>query len=257
MLSSRLHHPNQNHLLAALPPTELRDLIPHLEPIHMPLGYTLCEAGDQLPYAYFPASAVISLHYILENGASSEIASIGREGMLGVSLFMGGEATSSRVTVQIPGFGYRLKDSFLLQQFRKGGLLQRMLLRYSLTLITQIAQTGVCNRYHTIEQQLCRWFLLTLDRLGSNELSMTQELIGNILGVSREGVAGVAGKLQRKGIIRYHRGHITVLNRTGLERGACECYETIKKEFDRAFDDLRTPELCQHNASPKKIPPLL
>ena len=223
----------------------------------MPPGYTLCEAGDQLPYAYFPASAVISLHYILENGASSEIASIGREGMLGVSLFMGGEATSSRVTVQIPGFGYRLKDSFLLQQFRKGGLLQRMLLRYSLTLITQIAQTGVCNRYHTIEQQLCRWFLLTLDRLGSNELSMTQELIGNILGVSREGVAGVAGKLQRKGIIRYHRGHITVLNRTGLERGACECYETIKKEFDRAFDDLRTPELCQHNASLKKIPPLL
>lgn len=255
MLSSLPHHPSQNHLLAALPATELGDLIPHLELIHMPLGDTLWEAGDLLPYAYFPTSAVISLHYILGSGASSEIASVGKEGMLGVSLFMGGEVASNRATVQIPGYGYCLKAAFLLQEFSRGGLLQRILLRYSQTLVTQIAQAGVCNHYHTIEQQLCRWFLLTLDRLGSNKLVMTQESIANILGVSREGVAGVAGKLQRAGIICYHRGHITVLNRPGLEAGACECYETIKKEFDQAFDDVRKPELSQHNFSLKKIPP--
>jgi CRP-like cAMP-binding protein len=257
MLSSPLHHPSQNHLLAALPATELDNLIPHLELIHVSPGDILCEAGDQLPYAYFPASAIISLHYILENGDSSEIANVGREGMLGVSLLMGGETTSSRATVQIPGFAYRLKAPFLLQGLNRGGLLQWILLRYSQALITQIAQIGVCNRYHTIEQQLCRWFLLTLDRLDSSKLSMTQELIANALGVSRESVAGVAGKLQRKEIIRYHRGHITILNRTRLETGACECYETIKKEFDQALEDMRKPELHQGNRSPKKILPLL
>lgn len=257
MLISPLHHLRQNHLLAALPVTELDDLMPHLELIHVPPGNILCEAGDQLPYAYFPASAIISLHYILENGASSEIANIGREGMLGVSLFMGGETTSSRATVQIPGFAYRLRAPFLLQEFNRGGLLQWILLRYSQTLITQIAQIGVCNRYHTIEQQLCRWFLLTLDRLDSSELSMTQELIASALGVSRESVAGVAGKLQRKGIIRYHRGHIRVLNRGGLETGTCECYETIKKEFDLALEDMRKLELRQGNPSSRKTLPLL
>jgi CRP-like cAMP-binding protein len=257
MLISPLHHPSQNHLLAALPAMELGDLIPYLELIHMPPGETLCEAGDQLPYVYFPASAIISLHYILENGASLEIANVGREGMLGVSLFMGGETSSSRATVQIPGFAYRLKAAFLLQELNRGGLLQWILLRYSQALITQIAQIGVCNRYHTIEQQLCRWFLLTLDRLDSSEMSMTQELIANALGVSRKSVAGVAGKLQRRGIIRYHRGHITVLNRVGLETGACECYETIKKEFDQALDDMRKPESSQGNWSPRKTLPLL
>ena len=162
--------------------------------------------------------------------------------MLGVSLLMGGEATSSWATVQISGYGYRLKAAFLLQKFRRGGLLQRILLRYSHALITHISQTGVCNRHHSIEQQLCRWFLLTLDRVGSNELVMTQGLIANILGVSRESVTGVAGKLQRAGIIRYHRGRITVLNRIDLEEGACECYDRIKKEFDPVFDDVQRPE---------------
>ena len=257
MLNSLLHHPSQNHLLAALPVAELDKLMPHLELIHMSSGDILWEARDQLPYAYFPVSAIISLHYILENGASSEIANIGREGMLGVSLFMGGKTTSSRATVQIPGFAYRLKAPFLLQELNRGGLLQWILLRYSQALITQIAQIGVCNRYHTIEQQLCRWFLLTLDRLDSSELGMTQELIANALGVSRESVAGVAGKLQRKGIIRYHRGHITVLDRSGLETGACECYEAIKKEFDQALKDMRKPALRQGNRSPGKILPLL
>ncbi len=257
MFNSPLPHPSQNHLLAALPAMELGDLIPHLELIHMRAGDILCEAGDQLPYAYFPASAIISLHYILENGASSEIANVGREGMLGVSLLMGGETTSSWATVQIPGFAYRLKAAFLSQEIKRGGQLQWILLRYSQALITQIAQIGVCNRYHTIEQQLCRWFLLTLDRLDSSELSMTQELIANALGVSRESVAGVAGKLQGRGIIRYQRGHITVLNRTGLETGACECYETIKKEFDDALDDVRKPTLHQGDQSSRKTLPLL
>ncbi len=250
MLSSPLHHPDQNHLLAALPAVELGHLIPHLELIHMPLGDALCEAGERLPYAYFPTSTIISMHYILENGASSEIASVGREGMLGSSLFMGGESTPSWATVQTAGYGYRLKAALLLQKFNNEGAPRRLLLRYTQALITQIAQTAVCNRHHTMEQQLCRWFLLTLDRLGSEELIITQEMIAQMLGVRRESITGIAGKLQQAGIIRYRRGHITVLDREGLQEGVCECYEVVKKEFDRLFDDVRE---CEHNRFTKEI----
>jgi CRP-like cAMP-binding protein len=239
MLSSPPHQPNQNHLLAALPATELERLKPHLELVHMPLGDVLCESGGRLPYVYFPTSTIISLHYILENGASSEIAGVGNEGMLGISLFMGGESTPSWATVQTAGYGYRLKAALLLQEFNQGGPVQRLLLRYTQALITQISQTAVCNRHHTIEQQLCRWLLLTLDRLNSEELVMTQELIASMLGVRREGITEAAGKLQQAGIIRYRRGHITVLDHVGLKAHVCECYDVVKKEFDRLFRDVR------------------
>jgi CRP-like cAMP-binding protein len=239
MLSSPPHQPNQNHLLAALPATELERLKPHLELVHMPLGDVLCESGGRLPYVYFPTSTIISLHYILENGASSEIAGVGNEGMLGISLFMGGESTPSWATVQTAGYGYRMKAALLLQEFNQGGPVQRLLLRYTQALITQISQTAVCNRHHTIEQQLCRWLLLTLDRLNSEELVMTQELIASMLGVRREGITEAAGKLQQAGIIRYRRGHITVLDQIGLKTHVCECYDVVKKEFDRLFRDVR------------------
>ncbi|SHL34967.1 cAMP-binding domain of CRP or a regulatory subunit of cAMP-dependent protein kinases [Nitrosospira sp. Nsp11] len=239
MLSSPPHQPDQNRLLAALPATELERIKSHLELVHMPLGDVLCESGGRLPYVYFPTSTIISLHYILENGASSEIAGVGNEGLLGISLIMGGESTPSWATVQTAGYGYRLKASLLLQEFNQGGPIQRLLLRYTQALITQISQTAVCNRHHTIEQQLCRWLLLTLDRLNSQELVMTQELIASMLGVRREGITEAAGKLQQAEIIRYRRGHITVLDRTGLETHVCECYDVVKKEFDRLFRDVR------------------
>ena len=239
MLSSPPHKPDQNRLLAALPAIELERIKSHLELVHMPLGDVLCESGGRLPYVYFPTSTIISLHYILENGASSEIAGVGNEGLLGISLIMGGESTPSWATVQTGGYGYRLKASLLLQEFNQGGPIQRLLLRYTQALITQISQTAVCNRHHTIEQQLCRWLLLTLDRLNSQELVMTQELIASMLGVRREGITEAAGKLQQAEIIRYRRGHITVLDRTGLETHVCECYDVVKKEFDRLFRDVR------------------
>lgn len=239
MLGSPPHQPNQNHLLAALPATEFERLEPHLELIHMPLGDVLCESGGRLHYVYFPTSAIISLHYILENGASSEIAGVGNEGMLGISLFMGGETTPSWATVQTAGYGYRLKAAVMVQEFNRPGPVQRLLLRYTQALIMQISQTAVCNRHHTIEQQLCRWLLLTLDRLNSEELTMTQELIASMLGVRREGITEAAGKLQNAGIIRYRRGHIMVLDRSGLETHVCECYNVVKKEFDRLFCDVR------------------
>lgn len=239
MLSSPPHQPDQNRLLAALPAIELERIKSHLELVHMPLGDVLCESGGRLPYVYFPTSTIISLHYILENGASSEIAGVGNEGLLGISLIMGGESTPSWATVQTAGYGYRLKASLLLQEFNQGGPIQRLLLRYTQALITQISQTAVCNRHHTIEQQLCRWLLLTLDRLNSQELVMTQELIASMLGVRREGITEAAGKLQQAEIIRYRRGHITVLDRTGLEKHVCECYDVVKKEFDRLFRDVR------------------
>jgi CRP-like cAMP-binding protein len=239
MLSSPPHQPNENHLLAALPTAELERLEPHLELIHMPLGDVLCESGGRLHYVYFPTSAIVSLHYILENGASSEIAGVGNEGMLGISLFMGGETTPSWATVQTAGYGYRLKAALMLQEFNQAGPVQRLLLRYTQALIMQISQTAVCNRHHTIEQQLCRWLLLTLDRLNSQELTMTQELIASMLGVRREGITDAAGKLQNAGIIRYRRGHIMVLDRYGLETHVCECYSVVKKEFDRLFCDVR------------------
>jgi CRP-like cAMP-binding protein len=238
MLSSPPHQPKLNRLLAALPATEFERLRPHLELVHMPLGDVLCESGGRLSYVHFPTSAIISLHYILENGASSEIAGVGNEGMLGVSLFMGGESTPSWATVQTAGYSYRLKAATLMQEFNQGGPVQRLLLRYTQALITQISQTAVCNRHHTIEQQLSRWLLLTLDRLNSQELIMTQELIASMLGVRREGITEAAGKLQQGGIIRYRRGHITVLDRSGLETHVCECYDVVRKEFERLVRDV-------------------
>lgn len=205
----------------------------------MPLGDVLCESGGRLHYVYFPTSAIVSLHYILENGASSEIAGVGNEGMLGVSLFMGGETTPSWATVQTAGYGYRMKAGLMLQEFNQATPIQRLLLRYTQALMTQISQTAVCNRHHTIEQQLCRWLLLTLDRLGCQDLTMTQELIASMLGVRREGITEAAGKLQNTGMIRYRRGHIMVLDRAGLEKHVCECYHVVKKEFDRLFWDVR------------------
>ncbi len=239
MHSSRQPHSDQNQLLAALPAAELERLASHLELVHMPLGDVLCESGSRLHYAYFPTSAIVSLHYILENGASSEIAGVGNEGMLGVSLFMGSETTPSWATVQTAGHGYRMKAALMLQEFNQARPIQRVLLRYTQALMMQISQTAVCNRHHTIEQQLCRWLLLTLDRLGCQDLTMTQELIASMLGVRREGITEAAGRLQNAGIIYYRRGHIMVLDRTGLEARVCECYHVVKKEFDRLFWDVR------------------
>jgi len=214
-------------------------LAPHLELVPLLLGDVLYESGAKLQHALFPTSAIISLHYLLEDGGSSEIAGVGNEGVLGVSLFMGGDSTPSRAVVQTGGHGYRLKAGLLLEEFNRAGPVMRLLLRYTQALITQMSQTAVCNRHHSVEQQLCRFLLLTLDRLPTNELTMTQELIANMLGVRREGVTQAAGKLQAQGLISYRRGHITVLNRTGLEGSVCECYGVVKKEFARLLSDVR------------------
>ncbi|MDL2354377.1 MAG: Crp/Fnr family transcriptional regulator [Pseudomonadota bacterium] len=230
--------PNQNHLLAAMLDAEFARLSPHLEMVQLKLGDVLYESGDKLQYLYFPTTAIISLHYLLENGGSSEIAGVGNEGVLGVSLFMGGESTPSRAMVQTGGFGYRLPAHVLLDEFNRAGTVMRLLLRYTQALLTQMSQTAVCNRHHTVEQQLCRWLLLTLDRLGDSELTMTQELIANMLGVRREGVTEAAGRLQGYGYISYRRGHITVLSRKGLEQDVCECYAVVKKEFARLLSDV-------------------
>jgi CRP-like cAMP-binding protein len=231
--------PNQNHLLAALLDAEFDRLSPHLELIPMKLGDVLVESGDKLQYVYFPTTAIISLHYLLENGGSSEIAGVGNEGVLGVTLFMGGDSTPSRAVVQTSGFGYRMPAHLLLDEFNRAGPVMRLMLRYIQALLTQMSQTAVCNRHHTVEQQLCRWLLLTLDRLGDIELTMTQELIANMLGVRREGVTEAAGRLQGYGYISYRRGHITVLSRKGLEQDVCECYQVVKKEFARLLSDVR------------------
>lgn len=242
-------NPNQNHLLAALPTAEYQRIVPHLELIVMPLGQVLYESSGQLQHVYFPTTAIISLHYVTESGASSEIAGVGKEGVLGVSLFMGGNTTPSRAIVSTGGDGYRLKAGLLMKEFnraggRRTGAVQNLLLRYTQALVTQISQTAVCNRHHAVEQQLCRWLLLTLDRLPSNELTLTQELIAGMLGVRREGITEAAGHLQKTGCIRYRRGHITVLDRAGLESRACECYAVVKKEHDRLLCDVRNrPEL--------------
>jgi CRP-like cAMP-binding protein len=203
----------------------------------MRLGDTLCESGAPMRYVYFPTTAIVSLLYVTENGASAEVAVVGNEGIVGVSLFLGGETTTSRAVVQSAGHAYRLKGPLLKEAFFRAGPMLRVLLRYAQALLTQMAQTAVCNRHHTVDQQLCRWLLLSLDRLSSNELAMTQELIANMLGVRREGVTEAAGKLQAAGLIRYHRGHIAVLNRPGLEARVCECYQVVKKEFDRLLPD--------------------
>jgi CRP-like cAMP-binding protein len=227
------HDPHQNHLLAALPIEEYARLVPDLEWVPLPLGEVLSEPGTQMRHVYFPTTAIVSLLYVMEDGASAEIAVVGNCGIVGVSLFMGGETTTSRAVVQSAGYAYRLKGQLLKNAFLHAGPMQRLLLRYTQALLTQMAQTAVCNRHHTVDQQLCRWLLLSLDRLESNELTMTQELIANMLGVRREGVTEAAGKLQQAGLIHYSRGKITVVDRPGLEARACECYAVVKKEFDR------------------------
>src|SRR3569623_2088420 len=237
-LMPTLHSPMQNRLFAALPAAEFDRLSPHLEWVTMPLGEVLYESGGQIQLVYFPTTSIVSLLYVLEDGASAEIAVVGNEGILGISLFMGGDSTPSRAVVQSAGHGYRLKAELLKQEFNRAGPVLRLLLRYTQALITQMTQTAVCNRHHSIEQQLCRWLLLSLDRLSSDSLTMTQELIANMLGVRREGVTEAAGNLQRAGLIRYSRGRIEVLDRAGLEKTVCECYAVVKKEYDRLLADI-------------------
>src|SRR6202162_5694020 len=225
--------PTENHLLAALPDADWQRWLPQLERVEMPLGQVLYESGGTLSHVDFPTTAIVSLLYVMENGASAEIAVVGNEGIVGIALFMGGDSTSSRAVVQSAGLGLRLKAQIMKEDFNRAGPGLHLLLRYTQALITQMAQTAVCNRHHSLDQQLCRWLLLSLDRLQGNELVMTQELIANMLGVRREGVTEGALKLQHAGLIRYARGHITVADRPGLERRSCECYAVVKKEYDR------------------------
>lgn len=227
------HSPRQNLLLAALPLADYTRLLPDLELVSMPLGWSLYEAGITLSHLYFPTTSIVSLLYIMKNGASAEIAVAGNEGLVGISLFMGGGSSPNRAVVQSKGSGYRLKARILKAEFAMGGHLQQLTLRYTQALITQMSQTAVCNRHHTVDQQLARWLLLSLDRLPGNEILMTQELIANMLGVRREGVTEAAGKLQAEGLIEYRRGRITVLDREGMEQRVCECYGVVKKEYDR------------------------
>ena len=227
------HNPQQNHLLAALPSVEQDRLYPHLKLVPMPLGKVLYESGDLLRHVYFPTDSIVSLLHVLADGASAEISVVGNEGLIGIALFMGGETTPSRAIVQSAGHAYQLIGQQLKDEFHRNGELQILLLRYTQALITQMAQTAVCNRHHSVDQQLCRWLLLSLDRLSSNQLTMTQELIANMLGVRREGVTEAAGKLDKLGVISYARGEITVLDRPKLEQLCCECYAVVKKESDR------------------------
>ncbi|MES2491177.1 MAG: Crp/Fnr family transcriptional regulator [Pseudomonadota bacterium] len=231
--------PLQNHLLAALPAPTFSQLAPHLEAVPMRLGEILCESGAPMSHVYFPTTSIVSLQYVMENGAAGEIAGVGNEGMLGISLFMGGITTPTRALVQTGGMGYRLSSKILLEAFHRDGPVMRLLLRYTQALISQIAQTGACNRHHSMEQQLCRWLLLTLDRMPSNDLVMTQELIASMLGVRRESVTEAAGNLKHKGVISYRRGHITVLDRDGLNSHVCECYVVVKAEFNRLLRDAQ------------------
>ena len=224
--------PRKNQLLAALPDEEWQRWLPQLEFVEMPLGQVVYESGSTLSHVYFPTTAIVSLLYVMENGASAEIAVVGREGIVGISLFMGGESTPSRGVVQSAGQGFRLKAHAIKEEFKRAPVLH-LLLRYTQALITQTAQTAVCNRHHSLKQQLCRWLLLSLDRLEGNQLVMTQELIANMLGVRREGVTEGALNLQKAGLISYSRGRITVLDRTGLEKRTCECYAVVKNEYDR------------------------
>lgn len=232
------HDPRQNHLLAALPAEDVARVSKNLKLVELPLGQALYESGSRQRAVYFPTTAIVSLLYTLADGSSVEIAVVGNEGIIGVSLFMGGETTPSRAVVQSAGYAYRWSGKFLKEEFTLGGPMQHLLLRYTQALLTQMAQTAVCNRHHSLDQQLCRWLLLSLDRLVGNELVMTQELIANMLGVRREGVTEAAGNLQNAGLIKYSRGHITVLDRAGLEARTCECYAVVKKEFDRLLPDI-------------------
>ena len=233
------HSPNQNYLLAALPADELERVASHLELVPMALGQMVYEPGGQLQHAYFPITAIVSLQYVMESGASAETVGVGNEGMVGISLFMGGDTTSSSAVVQTAGHTYRLNRHLLKQEFDRAGLMQRLLLRYTQGLITQVTQTAACNRHHSIEQRLCRWLLLMLDRVPSSEVVVTHEMVANMLGVRREGITEAAGKLQQAGLIRYRRGHIAVLSRRGLETHTCECYAVVKKELGRLLADVR------------------
>lgn len=231
-------NPHLNHLLDALLKADYDRLFPNLELVKMPLGEVLCESGDRLNHVYFPTTSIVSLLYVMENGASAEIAVVGNEGMFGVQILLGGDTTPSQAVVQSEGYGYRMKAQHLKNEVARPGPLQRLLLRYTQALITQMSQTAVCNRHHSVEQQLCRWLLLSIDRLSGNELHMTQELIANMLGVRREGVTEAAGALQNLGLISYSRGHIKVLDRKGLEAKSCECYQVVKDEMDRLLPAL-------------------
>ncbi len=229
--------PRANRLLAALPDPEWQRWLPQLEEVDLPLGQVLYEPGNTLSHVYFPTTAIVSLLYVMENGSSAEIAVVGYEGIVGISLFMGGESTPSRAVVQSAGHGYRMEAQTIKDEFNRAGAVLHLLLRYTQALITQMSQTAVCNRHHSVDQQLCRWLLLSLDRLQGSELVMTQELIANMLGVRREGVTDGALKLQQSGLIRYARGRITVLDRPGLEKRTCECYAVVKREYDRLLPD--------------------
>jgi CRP-like cAMP-binding protein len=237
------HNPRQNHLLAALPDAEVERLVPHLELIEMPLGHVLYESGSKFSHAYFPTSAIASLLCVMADGASAEIAVVGNEGIIGVPVFMGGETTPSRAVVQTAGYGYRMKGPLLKKEFKRSASLMNLLLRYTQVLITQTTQLAACNRHHSVDQQLCRSLLVSLDRLPSNELTLTHRLIANMLGVRREGVTEAAGKLQSGGVIQYSHGHITVLDRPALEARACECYQVVKRESDRLL-----PKWSAHGA---------
>jgi CRP-like cAMP-binding protein len=228
-----LSNPLENQLLAALPESERTRVLPLLDPVEMPLGKVLFESGSSITHVYFPTTSIVSLLHVMEDGASAEIAVVGYEGLVGIALFMGGISTPSRAVVQSAGRGFRLKADVMKQEFNRAGSMMHLLLRYTQALITQKAQTAACNRHHSLDQQLCRWLLLSLDRLRGNELVMIQELIANMLGVRREGVTEAAGHLQQAGLIQYQRGHITVLDRAGIERRSCECYAVVKKEYDR------------------------
>ena len=234
------HSPKQNRLLAGLPMAEFESLAAHLELVPMALGELLYEPGGQLQHAYFPTTAIVSLHYVMASGASAESAGVGNEGVVGISLFMGGDTTPSSAVVQIAGHAYRLEGRLLKREFDRAGMMQRLLLRYTQGLMTQMTQTAACNRHHSVEQQLCRWLLLTLDRIPSGELVMTQELVANMLGVRREGITEAAGRLQHAGFVRSRRGHMTVLDRAGLEARACECYAVVTKELTRLMSDVQT-----------------
>tara|TARA_R110001583_G_scaffold3280_5_gene21194 strand:- start:1156 stop:1938 length:783 start_codon:yes stop_codon:yes gene_type:complete len=247
--------PLQNRMLAALPSAEFECFSAHLELVPMPLGEFLYEPSLALQYAYFPTTCIVSLHYVLESGATAETAGVGNEGVVGVSLFMGGNTTASSAVVQTAGYAYRLDKNILLREFARSGLLQRVLLRYTQALMTQMAQTAVCNRHHSLEQQFCRWLLLTLDRLPTNELVMTHELVASMLGVYREGISIAAGKLQQAGVISYRRGHITVLDRSKLEDKTCECYAVVKTELDRLLSDglLADAKFTKSQTRPKTL----
>ena len=236
-----LHNPRQNHILAALPVLDCGQLFQHLELVQLPLGHVLSESGCQMHYVYFPTTAIVSRHYVMEDGASAEFSVV-----VGVSLFMGGETTTSRSVVHGAGYAYRIKKRIILDEFNRSGPMQHLLLRYTQSVLTQIAQTAVCNRHHSLDQQLCRYLLMRLDRVASNELVLTQELIAGVLGVRREGITEVAGRLQTAGLIEYRRGHITVLDRAGLEARTCECYAVVRKESDRLLGEVCAWEPTPH-----------